>query len=171
VNKTTLAAVATAALLVGGLSSFEHRDGTGSASAAPQGSGRQSADGTAGVWADVSSGTAVPIPDIARFVVAPGDVLTCTLTSTVLAQGDTAPATLAADPTSITDDPDLLAAVALSTAITVDGAPAVAIGEADDGRRVQAVVTLDVDESLADPAQLEDLHLGRLRLALQPNAG
>ena len=173
-NKTTVAAtaLASAALLLVGVGGLGHRDAVEPAAAAPLGSGRQgAADVSPGVWSDVSSGTAVPIPDIARFVLAPGDVLTYAVTSTVRAQGDAAPATLAVDPASLADDDDLLAAVAVNTAITVDGRPAVALGAADDGRRVQALVTLDIDESVVHPAQLAELHLSRLRLVLQPNAG
>jgi alternate signal-mediated exported protein len=124
---------------------------------------------TAGVWADLTSGSAVPIPDIGGFAVAPGAVLTYTVTSTLHAAGANVPATLRVDPSSITRDPDLLADLAVSTAVTVDGAPAAALTEADDGHQVQAVVTLDFDESMSDRTRLADLDLAALRLVLHQN--
>jgi alternate signal-mediated exported protein len=163
---TGVVALAAAVLLLGGAGGCAHPDELTARTGGPVAGDPRT---TAGAWADVTSGPAVPIPDIAGFAVAPGAVLTYTMTSTLHAAGSNAPATLGVDPTSITGDPDLLAALAVSTAVTVDGAPATTLTEAHDGHQVQAVVTLDVDESLPDRTRLGDLDLSALRLVLQQN--
>jgi alternate signal-mediated exported protein len=167
VTKTTGAvALAAAVLLLGGAAGCADR-----ADLTARTDGPVAADppAEAGAWADLTSGAPVPIPDIARFPVVPGAVLTYTVTSVVQAAGASGPVTLAVDPTSLTRDPALLADLAVSTAVTVDGAPATALTEEDDGHQVQAVVTLDVDESLSDASRLAGLDLSALRLVLHQN--
>jgi alternate signal-mediated exported protein len=167
VTRTTGAvALAAAVLLLGGAAGCADRDDLtvrtgGAVTADPR--------AAAGVWADLTSGAPVPIPDIAGFRVTPGTVLTYTMTSTVQAAGASGPVTLAVDPASITRDAALLADLTVSTAVTVDGAPAPALTEEDDGHQVQAVVRLDVDESPSDPTRLAELDLSALRLVLQRN--
>jgi alternate signal-mediated exported protein len=167
VNRTTMrgaVALAAGALLLG--SCTQGDDGR----AAPEVPGPPGQAAATGAWADVSSGTAVPIADITRFVVAPGQVLRYTVASTLQASGANGPATLTVDPTSIAPDPNLLAGVAVTTRITVDGAPVTAITKARDGQTVEAVVTLDFDESAADRTRLAGLDLSALSLVLQQNA-
>jgi len=165
VTRTT-GAVALAAAVLLLTAGCAHRDDV---TAGTRGPVSTAPGATAGVWADLTSGAAVPIPDIAGFAVAPGTVLTYTVTSTVHATGAIGPATLAVDPTSITRDPDLLDDLVVSTAVTVDGTPATTLTEAYDGQQVQAVVTLGVDPSLADRTRLAELDLSALRLVLQRN--
>lgn len=173
-NKTIKGAAALAAagaLLLGGYGTYALWTDSASLDGGTVGSGQLAiTDATAGVWADVTSGTPVTIPDIAAFAIVPGDVLTYTVGATVRAQGDNLVATLTADPGSITGDPELLADVDVSTAITVDGAAAAAITEEDDGSAVQAVVTLDFDVASTNVTQLQDLDLSALTLVLQQNA-
>lgn len=135
-------------------------------------SGQLAFEGTApGVWADASDGLpGDPIADIATFQIVPGDVLTYTLTRTVQASGDNLVATLTADPSSITGDPELLADVAVTTGVTVDGAAAGPITEANDGQAVVATVTLTFDEASTNETQLQQLDLSALELTLTQNA-
>lgn len=125
---------------------------------------------TPGEWRDASEGAPGElIPDIATFQIVPGDVLTYTLTRTVRASGDNLIATLAADPASVTGDPELLANVAVSTGITVDGAAAGAITESNDGQEVVVTVTFDFDEGSTNATQLQSLDLSALELTLTQN--
>lgn len=124
----------------------------------------------AGVWRDASDGApGEVIADIATFQIVPGDVLTYTLTRTVRASGDNLVATLAADPSSITGDPELLADVAVTTGLSVNGAAATAITEANDGQQVVATVTFDFDEASTNETQLQALDLSALQLTLTQN--
>lgn len=126
---------------------------------------------TSGVWADVSDGTpGAPIPDIADFLIVPGDVLTYSLSTTLRARGDNLEATLAVDPASITGGPDLLEDVDVTTALTVGGTaiPAV-ITEANDGQTVNVTVTLTFDEGSTNETQLETIDLSELELTVQQN--
>jgi alternate signal-mediated exported protein len=167
VTKTTGAvALAAAVLLLGGAAGCAGRDDLTVRSGGPVAADQWAA---AGVWTDLTSGAPVPIPDIGGFPLAPGAVLTYMVTSTVRAAGAGVPVTLGVDPTSITRDPALLADLTVSTAVTVDGAPATAITAEDDDHQVQAVVTLEVDDSPSDPTRLAELDLDALRLVLQRN--
>jgi alternate signal-mediated exported protein len=126
---------------------------------------------TPGVWADVSDGAPGDvIADITTFQIVPGDVLTYTLTRTVRASGDNLVATLAADPASVAGDPELLADVAVTTGVTVNGAAAGPITEANDGQAVVATVTFTFDEASTNETQLQELDLSALELTLTQNA-
>ena len=170
--KGALALVAAAVLLLGGYGTYalwsdsEVLDG-GSVS-----SGQLAFEGAgAGVWRDASDASPGDvIADITTFQIVPGDTLTYTLTRTVRASGDNLVATLAANPASITGDPELLADVAITTGITVAGATATAITEANDGQVVVATVTFVFDEASTNETQLQALDLSALELTLTQTA-
>jgi alternate signal-mediated exported protein len=119
-----------------------------------------------GEWADASSGTPVAIPDIDDFLVGPGDVLTYTLSSSVRARGDNVAATLKADPSSISDNPQLLSDVDVTTDVSVAGRRTSAITGADKGRAVDVVVTLAFARGSVSSGELAALDLSKLRLTL-----
>ena len=158
-------ALSAAALLLGAAGCGHQDDPSGGTPAGPPSDQRR----TAGIWAELRSGRPVPIPDITAFTVAPGDVLSYTVASTVHVAGDNGPTALGVDLTSVTRDPELLAHLAVSTAITVDGVPASRVSEAHDGQTLEAVVRLDVAEVVPEEVRLGDLHLAALRLVLQQN--
>jgi alternate signal-mediated exported protein len=127
-------------------------------------------DTTAGVWRDASDGTpGVVIPDIAQFVIVPGDVLTYSLSTTLRASGDNLEATLAADPNSITGDADLLADIDVTTDVTSGGTAISAITEANDQDVIDVVVTITFDEASDNDSQLDDLDLTNLELTVEQN--
>ena len=123
-----------------------------------------------GAWADATSGTPVAIPDIDDFLVGPGDVLTYTLSSTVRARGDNLAATLKADPSSISDNPQLLSDVDVTTDVTVAGRQTSAISGANDGQRLDVVVTLAFARGSTSSGELARLDLSNLTLTLQQDA-
>jgi alternate signal-mediated exported protein len=123
-----------------------------------------------GEWADTTSGTPVAIPDIDDFLVGPGDVLTYTLVSTVRARGDNLATTLKADPSSISDNPQLLNDVDVTTDVSVAGRRTSAINGTDDGRSVDVVVTLAFARGSSSSGELARLDLSKLRLTLQQDA-
>ena len=121
---------------------------------------------TTGTWNDVSSGTPVAIADIADFLVVPGDTLTYTLATTLRAQGENLEATLAADPASVTGDAELLADMAVTTAVSTGGTALTAITEANDNAVIDVVVTFVFDEASTNETQLESLDLSALELTV-----
>ena len=123
-----------------------------------------------GEWADVSSGTPIAIRDIDDLVIGPGSVLTYTLSSTVRARGDNLGATLKADPSSITDNPYLLTDVDMTTDVSVDGRQTSAITGADDGQKLEVIVTLAFGRGSLDSDELAALDLSGLTLTLQQDA-
>ena len=123
-----------------------------------------------GEWADATSGTPVAIPDIDDFLVGPGDVLTYTLASTVRARGDNLATTLKADPSSISDNPQLLNDVDVTTDVSVAGRQTSAINGADNGQSVDVVVTLAFARGSSSSGELARLDLSKLRLTLQQDA-
>lgn len=170
-NKTAKGAAAlaaAAALLLGGAGTYALWNDTESLDGGAVAAGElKITAATAGVWRDVSGGGAGTVIDIATFLVVPGDTLTYTAGATVLAKGDNLSATLTADPTSVTGDPELLADMAITTAVRVGGALVPTITEANDGQTVQTVVTLAFDEASTNVTQLQDLDLADLELVLQ----
>jgi spore coat-associated protein N len=126
---------------------------------------------TAGVWRDVSdSANPAIIPTIADFLIVPGDVLTYTISTTLRAQGDNLEATIEADESSITGDPELLADVDVTTAVTTTGGATIAvITEANDNAPVTVVVTLTFDEASTNETQLESINLSALELTVNQN--
>ena len=126
---------------------------------------------TPGVWRDVSDGTpSAPIANISTFLIVPGDVLTYSLTTTLRAQGENLAATIAADPTSITGDAELLADIDLTTAVTSAGDPVTTITEDNDNDVIDVVVTITFDEDSGNDSQLSDLNLSALQLTVDQNA-
>lgn len=170
--KGALALVAAAVVLMAGFGTYALWSDSETLNGGTVSSGQLAFEGTdPGVWADASEGLpGDPITDITAFRIVPGDVLTYTLTRTVRASGDNLVATLAADPASISGDPALLADVAVTTGITVDGTPAGPITEAEDGQAVVATVTLTFDEDSTNETQLQQLDLSALELTLTQNA-
>ena len=126
---------------------------------------------TAGVWRDASAGApGTVIPNIANFLLVPGDVLTYSLTTTLRARGDNLEATLAAELPEATGGADLLADVDVDTTVTTDGGTLVtAITEANDGDVVGVVITLAFDEDSTNLSQLEMLDLSSLTLTVDQN--
>jgi alternate signal-mediated exported protein len=128
------------------------------------------ADTTAGVWRDVSDGApGTTITDINTFVIVPGDILTYSLSTTLRAQGDNLAATLAAEPSSITGDAELLADIDVTTAVSTGGAPIAAITEANDEDVIDVVVTLTFDEASGSLSQTDDIDLSNLALTVNQN--
>jgi spore coat-associated protein N len=122
---------------------------------------------TPGTWADVSTGTPVTIPDISSFPVVPGDVLTYSLSATLVAEGENLEATIAADPTSITGDADLRTDMAITTAISSGGVPITGpITEDNDGDVIDVVVTLTFDEDSGNETQTDALNLSNFALTV-----
>ena len=120
-----------------------------------------------GAWTDVTAGGAgTPIVDIATFEIVPGDILTYTTSATITATGDNLEATLTADPTSVTGDPELLADVDVSTEVLVAGAAVPTISEANNGQLAAVTVTFDFDALSVNETQLQDLDLSGLQLVL-----
>jgi alternate signal-mediated exported protein len=119
-----------------------------------------------GGWYDLSSGTAAPIADISAFQVVPGDVIEYRVESTIAAEGENLQATLAADPVSVTGDPELLADMDVATAITVGGTAQTALTEADNNKPVDVAVTFDFDDASLNATQLKTLDLSALQLTL-----
>jgi alternate signal-mediated exported protein len=125
---------------------------------------------TTGEWRDISDGTpGDPITDISGFRIVPGDVLTYSLSTTLRASGDNLEATLAADPSSITGDADLLADIDVTTAVSTGGSPITTITEANDQDVIDVVVTLTFDEASDNDSQLDDLDLSNLQLTVEQN--
>lgn len=96
----------------------------------------------------------------------PGDTLTYSLSTTLRAQGENLEATLAADPASVTGDPELLADMAVTTAVSTGGTAVAAITEANDNAVVDVVVTFAFDETSTNETQLESLDLSALELTV-----
>ena len=124
-------------------------------------------DTTTGTWTDTSTNQV--ISDISAFRVVPGDVLSYKLSTTVRAEGENLEASLAADPSSVTGDAELLADIDVTTNVAVNGTPTSTITEANDGNRVDVTVTLAFDEASLNPTQLQSLDLSALRLTLEQN--
>jgi alternate signal-mediated exported protein len=122
-----------------------------------------------GAWADVSTGTPVPIANIAAFRIVPGDVLTYSLSATLQAEGDNLEATLAADPASISGDAALLADIDIDTDVSIDGTDVTVITDANDGDTVDVVVTFDFDEASGNGTQLDALNLTAFALTVNQN--
>ena len=169
--KGAAALAAAAALLLGGYGTYALWSDSETLNGGTIASGRLALDGTtAGVWRDASGGTpGTVIPDISTFQIVPGDVLTYSLSRTVRAQGDNLQATLAADPSSVTGDPELLADVDVTTAVTVNGTATTAITPANDGQTVNVLVTFHFDPLSANATQLQSLDLSALQLTLTQN--
>ncbi len=168
--KGVIALGAAALLSLGGLGTYALWSDSVVLSGGTLNSGRLEFTGTTtGSWADVSSGTPVPIADISTFLLVPGDVLTYTLATTIQAEGDNLAATLAADPSSVTGDAALLADVSVTTAVTVSGTPITAVTDANDGQQVDVVVTFDFTETSLNATQLQSLDLSGLQLTLTQN--
>jgi alternate signal-mediated exported protein len=127
-------------------------------------------DTVAGEWADASSGSPIAIPDIDDFVVVPGDVLTYMLSSTVRARGESLDAILEADPSSITDEPELLKDVHVTTEVSVAGRPTTAITGADNGKALDVVVTLAFGQASLGSGELSGHDLSGLMLTLRRDA-
>ena len=123
-----------------------------------------------GTWFDLSSGTATAIADISTFRVVPGDVIEYRVVTTIAADGDNLKATLAADPASVTGDPELLADMAVTTGITVGGVAQTAITEADDAKQIDVAVDFDFAAASLNATQLETLDLSALQLTLTQDA-
>ncbi len=119
-----------------------------------------------GTWFDLSSGTAVAIPDISVFRVVPGDLIEYRAVTTIAAEGQNLKATLAADPGSVTGDPELLADMTVTTGIKVGGTAQTAITEADDAKQIDVAVDFDFSDASLDPTQLQSLDLSALQLSL-----
>lgn len=169
--KAALALVAAGTLLMAGYGTYALWSDSETLDGGSLSSGELAFSGTdPGVWRDASAGApGTVIADIAAFQIVPGDVLTYTLTRTVEASGDNLVATLAADPASVTGDPELLADVDVTTAITVDGTAATAITEDNDGQEVVATVSFTFDEASTNETQLQALDLSALELTLTQN--
>ena len=169
--KGGLAAVVAALLLLGGYGTYALWNDTESLDGGAIEAGELKLDSpTEGVWTDVSEGGAgEPIPDIAGFLVVPGDVLTYAMQATVLAKGENLEATLSADPASVTGDAELLAAMDIQTDVVVSGEPVATITEANDGQTVAVTVTFTFDEASGNETQLQGLSLADLELVLQQN--
>ena len=97
-------------------------------------------------------------------------MLTYTLASTVRARGDNLATTLKADPSSISDNPQLLSDVDVTTDVSVDGRQTSAINGADNGQSVDVVVTLAFARGSSSSGELARLDLSKLRLTLQQDA-
>ena len=169
--KGAAALAAAAALLLGGYGTYALWSDSETLNGGSIDSGQLALDGTtAGVWRDASAGTpGTVIADISTFRIVPGDVLTYSLSRTVRAQGDNLQATLAADPSSVTGDPELLADVDVTTAGAVNGTATTAITPANDGQTVNVLVTFDFDPLSLNATQLESLDLSALQLTLTQN--
>lgn len=170
-NKTlkgTLALAVAALLLLGGFGTYALWSDSETLGGGTIAAGELKLDGDdPGVWTDVSAGGAgTVIPDVDDFLIVPGDVLTYSLTRTVLAKGDNLQATLAADPTSVTGDAALLADVDITTAVTIAGTAVTAITDANDEQDVTVLVTFTFDEASANATQLQTLNLANLQLTL-----
>ncbi len=126
-------------------------------------------EATAGVWTDVGGTLPVTIPSIADYKVVPGDELTYETSAKVNASGANLSATLAADASTVTGDPELLAAMDVATSVTIGGQPVVAISEANDGQDVAVKVTFTFDANANGTTQLKSLHLANFELALTQN--
>lgn len=121
-----------------------------------------------GTWTDVSAGgEGTPIPDIADFLIVPGDTLSYSATATVLAKGDNLTATIEADPASLTGDAELLADLDVTTEVLVGGAVVEEITEANDGDTVGVTVTLAFSTDSTNETQLQSVDLADLELVLQ----
>lgn len=170
--KGIVALAAAAVLLVGGYGTYALWSSTTTLDGGAVNSGQlKLVDPTPGVWTDVSAGApGTVIPDIAAFNIVPGDTLTYSTSATVRAQGDNLAATLAADPTSVTGDPELLADVAVSTVVSIGGTTVAAITEDNDGDSVATVVTFAFSAASGNTTQLENLDLSNLKLTLTQNA-
>lgn len=169
--QASLALVAAGVLLLAGYGTYALWSDSETLDGGSLSSGELAFAGTdPGVWRDASAGTpGTVIADITAFQIVPGDVLTYTLTRTVEASGDNLVATLAADPATVTGDPELLADVDITTAVTVDGAATTAITEANDGQEVVATVSFAFDEASTNETQLQALDLSSLELTLTQN--
>lgn len=125
---------------------------------------------TAGAWADVSTGTPVPIDNIDDFPIVPGDVLTYSLSATLQAEGDNLEATLEADPTSITADEGLADDITVTTAVSTGGVAITGpITDDNDGDVIDVVVTLTFDEGSGNESQLDEIDLSNLHLTVNQN--
>jgi alternate signal-mediated exported protein len=125
---------------------------------------------TAGTWADVSTGTSVPITNIDDFLLVPGDVLTYSLSATLQAEGDNLEATLEADPTSITAEEGLDDDITVTTTVSTGGVAITGpITEDNDGDVIDVVVTLTFDEESGIESQLDTIDLSDLKLTVNQN--
>ena len=125
---------------------------------------------SAGVWRDASAGApGTVISDISTFLIVPGDVLTYSLTTTLRAQGENLAATIAADPTSIDGDADLLADLDVTTVVTSAGDPITTITEDNDGDVIDVVVTVAFDATSGNESQLDQIDLSELELTVNQN--
>lgn len=122
-----------------------------------------------GAWADISSGTPVPITDIADFLIVPGDVLTYSVSAEVRAVGDNLEATLAADPASITSDDELLGDIDITTDVSIDGTDVTVITEANDEDTVDVVVTFTFDAASTNVTQTDAINLAEFALTVDQN--
>ncbi|MGO1973248.1 MAG: alternate-type signal peptide domain-containing protein [Propionibacteriaceae bacterium] len=123
---------------------------------------------TEGTWTDVSAGgEGTPIPNIAEFLIVPGDTLNYSATATVLAKGDNLTATIEADPASITGDAELLADLEVTTEVLVGDGTVAEITEANDGDTVGVTVTLAFSADSTNETQLQSVDLAALELVLQ----
>lgn len=169
--KGALALCTVALLLVGGSVAYALRsDGVDRQRRVINSGQLRFSDTVPGEWTDATSGTPVAIPDVAALVIDPGDVLTYRLSSTVRARGDNFPATLVADPSSISDDPELLRNIELTTEVSVAGRQTTAITGADDGETLDVVVTVVFGRTSLTSRALSELDLSDLMLTLRHDA-
>jgi alternate signal-mediated exported protein len=126
---------------------------------------------TIGVWRDASAGPpGTTIPDIGNFSIVPGDVLTYSLSTTLRAQGDNLAATIAADPSTIAGDQDLLDDITVTTAVGTGGTAITGpITEENDGDVIDVVVTITFAATSGNETQLDTIDLSDLELTVDQN--
>ncbi len=176
-NKITKGAIAGAAgiaLLLGGAGTFALWNDSATINASSVSSGTLTiAAGSAGTWANVTSGTPVSIPSISAFKIVPGHKLTFTQTVNIVATGNDLKANLTFDPTTITGTlkpyitSTLTATAVPSAALTAGGANTYVVSPAVGTIAVTVVVTVELPSTTTGlSGQASTLDLSALQLTL-----
>jgi alternate signal-mediated exported protein len=170
--KGAIALAAAGGLLLGGAGTYALWNDSVDLSGGTINSGQlEFVDTTPGVWRDVSDGSpGTVITNISTFVIVPGDVLTYSLSTTLNAQGDNLEATIAADPSTITGDADLLADLDITTAVSTGGTEITGpITEANHEDVIDVLVTLTFDETGDNDSQTDEIDLSEFTLTVTQN--
>lgn len=171
-TKGALAAGAAVLLLAGGAGSLAYWSDSENIAGSSINSGELSLDPAAvDGWYDVSTNPGPGNPgvkvDPASFRIVPGDTLEYRSSVTIRADGDNLRATMTADPSGITGDPEL--ASKITTSLTTTGAGP-NITEADAGKTVKVAVKVSFDPSTPDQvAQKQRINLNALKITLAQN--
>ncbi|MGF7122340.1 alternate-type signal peptide domain-containing protein [Rhodococcus sp. AG1013] len=166
-TKGAIAAGAAALLLAGGAGSFALWSDTETLNGGTISSGKLSLE-TVGTPGWTKGGSPVTI---SSYKAVPGDVLVYNAKAKIGAVGDNLHATLKADASSITGDPELLAALAPQTTATLNGdalatgATGVAINQDNDGQTVDVQVTFTFNAT-GTTAQTQSVNLANFNLTL-----